>query len=266
MKKFEQFAKEKHYLLGVSPATLEWYRHSLRWLNSEDPDEAELKSAVVRMREKGCKASACNSYIRAINSYLKWSGSHLKVPKLKEEQRVLPTFSVEDIQKISAWRPKDYCGSRLHIVMLALVDTGCRIDELLSLKWADVDFDNLLVTVSGKGSKQRKIPFSFELRKRLFRFRHDHELVFPTLKGRKLGRRDVLRDVKRLCKKLGVRAPERTLHAFRHTFAVNYLRRGGSVFHLQKALGHSSLEMTRRYANLNVEDLQKVHEKISLLA
>jgi len=52
----------------------------------------------------------------------------------------------------------------------------------------------------------------------------------------------------------------------RHTFAINYLRKGGSVFHLQKVLGHSSLEMTRRYANLLTEDLQAIHERISLLA
>ena len=50
------------------------------------------------------------------------------------------------------------------------------------------------------------------------------------------------------------------------TFAVNYLRRGGSVFHLQKVLGHSTLEMTRRYANLVTADLQAVHERVSLLA
>lgn len=127
MKKFEQFAKEKHYLLGVSPATLEWYKHSLRWLNSEDPDEAELKSAVVQMRETGCKASACNSYIRAINSYLKWSGSLLKVPKLKEEQRVLPTFSVEDIQKIAAWRPKDQGHRQIaaHAAVMPITDPHC---------------------------------------------------------------------------------------------------------------------------------------------
>jgi hypothetical protein len=182
------------------------------------------------MREAGCKPSACNSYLRAINSYLKWSGSRLKAPKLKEEQRVLPTFSVEDIQKIIAWKPKDHCGRRLHTIMLALADTGCRIGELLSLRWSDVDFDNLLLTVTGKGNKQRKIPFSFELRKHLVRFKHEHQLVFPTRQGRKLGRRDVLRDVKRTCRGLGVVTPERTLHAFRHTFAANYLRRGGSVY------------------------------------
>ena len=74
-----------------------------------------------------------------------------------------------------------------------------------------------------------------------------------------------LRGVKILCAQLGFDAPPRTLHAFRHTFAVNYLRRGGSVFHLQKCLGHSSLEMTRRYANLMTEDLQAVHERVTLL-
>jgi integrase/recombinase XerD len=52
----------------------------------------------------------------------------------------------------------------------------------------------------------------------------------------------------------------------RHTFAINYLRKGGSVFHLQKVLGHSSLDMTRRYANLMTADLQEMHQRVSLLA
>jgi integrase/recombinase XerD len=58
----------------------------------------------------------------------------------------------------------------------------------------------------------------------------------------------------------------RTLHATGHTFALTYLGRGGSVFHLQKVLGHSSLEMTRRYEDLMTEDLQPVHARVSLLA
>jgi integrase/recombinase XerD len=76
----------------------------------------------------------------------------------------------------------------------------------------------------------------------------------------------MLRDVKLLCRKLGFEPPARTLHSFRHTFAVNYLRKGGSVFHLQKVLGHSTLEMTRRYCNLMTEDLQATHQQCSLLA
>jgi integrase/recombinase XerD len=69
-----------------------------------------------------------------------------------------------------------------------------------------------------------------------------------------------------VCGRLGFEPPARTLHATRHTFAVTYVRRGGSVFHLQKVLCHRSLEMTRRYANLMTADLQAVHERVSLLS
>jgi integrase/recombinase XerD len=150
-----------------------------------------------------------------------------------------------------------------------LADTGCRLGEASELRWSDVDFDNLLLKLHGKGAKDRLVPFSFELRRHLWRWKQlakGWDLVFPAHTGQRLGRRNELRDVKRLCKRLGIVAPARTIHAFRHTFAVNYLRKGGSVFHLQKMLGHSSLEMTRRYANLMTEDLQAVHERVSLLA
>lgn len=70
--RFEQFIREHQYLSNVSPATLEWHRHSFKWLGSESPTEHELKDAVVRMREKGLKATGCNSAIRAINAYLHW--------------------------------------------------------------------------------------------------------------------------------------------------------------------------------------------------
>jgi integrase/recombinase XerD len=84
--------------------------------------------------------------------------------------------------------------------------------------------------------------------------------------GTAVDRHVAARDVRKLCTRLGIERPERVLHAFRHTFSVNYVRKGGSVFHLQKSLGHSSLEMSRRYANLMTEDLQAIHQRVSLLA
>jgi integrase/recombinase XerD len=266
---FELFIKERQYLQNVSPRTIQWYEENFKWLGNPSPDEAELKAFVLRMPERGLKPSSCNNRIRAVNAYLKWSGSPLQAPRLKEEQRVLSTFSFADLSRLAAWKPKRFYEHRLHTLIVTLADTGCRINEILSLRWVDCDFDNLLLTVKGKGGKERKVRVSFELRRSPWKYqqrKNRGELVFATRDGRKLGRRDVLRDVKSLSYKLGIRVPGRTLHAFMHTFAINYLRSGGSVFHLQKALGHSSLDMTRMYVNLLTEDLQQVHQKVSVLS
>jgi integrase/recombinase XerD len=268
--RFEQFIRERQFLANVTPSTIEWYRNSLRCLPSESPSSEQLKDAVMRMCEKGRKATGCNSTIQAINAYLKWSGSPLKVPLLKVPQLVLPTFTAQQIRQLVSWKPKGKYQRRLHLIILFLLDTGCRITEALTLRVRDIDFENMLVTLDGKGRKQRVVPFSFELRKAMFRYitefkRKLDSLLFANRTETRVGRRNVLRDAKLLCKRMGFDPPARTLHAFRHTFAVNYLRRGGSVFHLQKVLGHSTLEMTRRYANLMTEDLQAVHERVSLL-
>jgi integrase/recombinase XerD len=269
--KFEQFIKERQYLHNVSPATVSWYTHNFRWMPSESPTEDELKAMVVRMREKGLRAAGCNSAIRSINAYLKWSGSPLKIPQMKEPQLILPTYTGKQIQLLLNWKAKKATGRRMSALVALLADTGCRIDEALSLHWKEIDFDNLLLLLHGKGRKDRLVPMSLELRRRLFIFQRKSEakkdgLVFSTLAGTKQGRRNVLRDFKQLCRTLGFEPPTRSIHAVRHTFAVNYLRKGGSVFHLQKMLGHSTLEMTRRYANLMTEDLQAIHQQVSLLS
>jgi integrase/recombinase XerD len=283
MSRFDAFIRERKFLLNVSPATVSWYTSALKWLPSESPTQEELKEVVVRMRERGLKETGCNAAIRAVNAYLHWaSGSerkcgggciHPHLRQLKEPHIILPTFTEPQIKLLIGWKPraKHYYQRRLHLLVLLLLDTGCRISEALSVRVSDVDLENLLVTLDGKGRKQRIVPISFVMRKAVHRFVTDfglrpHHTLFATTDGIKVRRMTSLRSVQLLCTKLGFTPPARTLHAFRHTFAVNYLRRGGSVFHLQKVLGHSSLEMTRRYANLVTSDLQAVHERVSLLS
>jgi integrase/recombinase XerD len=161
---FSQFLRERQFLHNVTPATLEWHKHSLKWLRTETPTQDDLKDAVVRMREKGLKATGCNSAIRSINAYLKWSGSSLKISQLKEPQLVLPTLTPQQIRSLVTWKPRGFYRRRSHLLVLFLLDTGCRITEALTLHVHDVDLNNLLVTLDGKGRKQRVVPFSFELR------------------------------------------------------------------------------------------------------
>lgn len=278
--RFEQFIRERQILHSVTAATVEWYRRCLKWLPSPTPTQADLKDVVLHLREHDLTEAGCNTVIRCVNAYLHWASgaerkcgagcTHPHIARLREPKQMMPTFNESQIKKLVAWKPKSKGNRRLHLVILTMLDTGCRITEALTLRVMDIDFDNLLVKLDGKGRKQRLAPISGELRKVLYRHITEsqlvpHDLVFATCTGTLWNRRNVLRGVKRTCLSMGFEPPARTVHAFRHTFAVNYLRRGGSVFHLQKVLGHSSLEMTRRYANLVTADLQAVHERVSLL-
>jgi integrase/recombinase XerD len=269
MPSFEQFIQERIYLRNVSPRTVEWYKQTFKWLEKYPLTEEGLKALVVGMRQAGLQAISCNSRIRCINAYLKWAGLPLHVPKMKEESNIMPTYKEGQLKSIIDFKPKTERERRLHTLVLTLIDTGLRLEEALSLTRSNVNLDQMLLTVHGKGGKQRVVPFSFELRKVLWKFTSKQntnvDLIFSTRDGRKLQRRNTLRDFKALCHRLGFAPVKRSIHALRHTFAVNYLRNGGSVFHLQKALGHASLEMTRKYANLLTDDLQAMQHQVSLM-
>jgi integrase/recombinase XerD len=265
----KQFIKERQYVNNVSPRTVQWYEQSLCWLDSETPTTEDIKTLIIRLRERGLEPISIRSRLQAVKAYCRWAELPVVIPKMKIEERVLPTFDAAQIRRLMQWRPKTNPEHRLHLLVSLLIDVGARIDEALSLRWADVDFDNLLLLLHGKGSKDRKVPMSLELRKRLFMFQkkveHKDGLVFATRGGTKQGRRNVLRDVKNLCRELGFEPPARTLHAMRHSMASNWIRRGGSVATLQRMLGHTTITMTMRYVHLQTEDLKAAHEGCSLL-
>lgn len=91
---FDAFVKERRYLHNVSEATIKWSYLSLRaWerFGSDAPD------FVINARKSGVSAITVNSYGRALNSYFRWSGNTTRIPRLKEEQKVLPTFNSSQI-------------------------------------------------------------------------------------------------------------------------------------------------------------------------
>jgi site-specific recombinase XerD len=103
---------------------------------------------------------------------------------MREEQKILPSFSQQELQRIISYKPKGFGQIRVHAVLLTLIDTGCRINELLTLKRDNVDFHNLLMKVMGKGRKERIISMSLELRKVLFKYLQKHEYDFVFLPER----------------------------------------------------------------------------------
>ncbi len=282
---FEQFVRDRRYLKGVSSRTEGWYWQCWQAyatvLQNSSPDrlsKGDFLSCIQGMRTRGVNPITINTYSRAINAFLRWlhqeghSPVLVQVPRLKEEQKVMATLNGDQIRRLVEYKPKGLNCTRAWALAMVALDTGLRLNEVLSLCRDDLDLDNLLITVKdGKGGKQRIVPMSIRLRKILYLYLQRHVsltgLVFFAADGVKVCQNNVRRDLGVITRKLRITGVKGGFHVLRHTFAVNYLRAGGNVFYLQRILGHSTLEMTNRYVrSLGTADLQAVHNKLSLLA
>jgi integrase/recombinase XerD len=270
----ELFIRERTYFKNVSPKTQSWYRQSFRAFEGALETRTAIGDRIGQLLGRGVSAISINTYLECINAFHRWAtteghltGETVHIPRLKQEQKVLATLSPEQVQRIVGFKGRAGSERRIHTIAVLLLDTGLRIDEALSLTRDDVDLDNMLLRVRGKGGKHRLVPVSSEMRKVLWRWLQDRmaSLVFSTRTGTKLLQRNLLRDFKLFGKRLKITGVRFSFHTLRHTFAVNYIRNGGDVFRLQRVLGHSSLEMTRRYVNLQTEDLKAVHDRLSVV-
>jgi len=142
-------------------------------------------------------------------------------------------------------------------IIFLLLDTGIRASELVGMSREDIDQNNNRVKVrGGKGNKDRMLPFSRKTAAVLFRYLSKSTGVpFP------ITRTSLTSLMDRLGRRAGVR--DCHPHRFRHTFAITYLRNGGDGYTLQMLLGHSTMEMVRRYLNIAQVDLERAHRRAS---
>ena len=232
----------------------------------------------------------------AFSSFFRWACDEFDMPNPMKGIPA-PRFTVAPVEPLSKEEVKDllkackYCreaypsdrgrftmrrptAKRDEAMLLVLLDTGLRATELCSLRIGSVDQKTGTITVKhgmaggAKGGKGRIVHLGKGARRSLWRYlaerEDDNDLEAPLflgLYGRPLNK-DALRQlVARLGKKAGVKGAYP--HRFRHTFAITYLRSGGDVFTLQSLLGHSSLDMVRRYAQIAQVDVQKAHRRAS---
>jgi integrase/recombinase XerD len=162
---FSQFLDQRRYLNNVTPSTIEWYQTAFKALqrahDTLDPPltKSALQQFVIDVRQRGVKPVSCNTYIKALNAFCLWlheeghTAERLSLALLKFEKRIIVTLTDDQIHALLKQKPKRFDQWRLHALIALLLDTGVRIEEALRLNRGDVDLDNLLVTVFGKGRK-----------------------------------------------------------------------------------------------------------------
>lgn len=212
--------------------------------------------------------------LRALFRYLTSEGWVTENPMLtierpKQKRTLIATFTTEQIQAMLGVCGNDFSGVRNRALIMLLLDCGLRVSELCGIEVADINWSEQTLVVTGKGNKERRVPFGRACRVALMQYfeRRGDQLAtsafFLTCYGDPMDRYRVycaLLDCGTKAKVTGVRISP---HTFRHTCAVMYLRNGGDVFSLQKLLGHTDLTMTRRYAELSETDVVEKHKLYS---
>jgi integrase/recombinase XerC/integrase/recombinase XerD len=187
----------------------------------------------------------------------------------KAPRKLTEVLSADEIQRLLAAIDVDFlAGTRDLAIIVLFLDTGLRLSELLGLELLDVHIENQWLKVMGKGKKERFVPFGTRACQALMRYlqhgRYDpfeRRELFLTADGEAMTQNAV----RMLFKRLRVRSGIVRLHPhlLRHTFATQYLVAGGDVFTLQTILGHTTLEMTRRYVTLASSQINIQHRRFS---
>ncbi len=276
---------------GKSPKTARWITSSVTYFSDFlGPDRQNIDDITgndLRQRPKflnhpfnkpkqdKISARSIETYARAIRAFFSYlyreemvdKNPMQKVKMPKVHKLVVPTFTQKEIEiLLSQPDKKTDTGFRDYALILTLIDSNARLSEIAFLEEDDVDLENGYLRVMGKGGKERYIPFGYKVARTLLKYKMKHRPVpigtarfWLTFDGRPLEPGRIEKIVTRYGKKAGLK--NCYPHKLRHTSSVLYLRNGGDPFSLQKKLGHSSLQMTRHYANLADGDVRERHLK-----
>jgi integrase/recombinase XerC len=283
------------YLLverNASPLTIKSYREDLSALNEyltesygRAPDPAEITSLDLRgyvaaLHEAGYAKTSVARRLASLRSFFRFAqregladANPAKPLRNPRPDRKLPHFlSTQEIGQLLAAPPAaNPMGLRDRAILETMYSAGLRVSELVGINAGDLDADDGLVRIRGKGRRERLAPLgSFALeaidgwvKVRRVSSKEPQGPAAPLFVSR-LGRRITTRSVARMLEKylkltgLDLRT---TPHTLRHSFATHLLDRGADIRSVQELLGHKSLVTTQIYTHVSTAGLKEVYEK-----
>jgi integrase/recombinase XerC len=287
----QEFLKYLEFEKRYSFHTLKSYETDLRQFHefyltqSTDFNPAEITHRLIRtwlidMVDHGLSPRTINRKISCLKSFFGFmlaSGKIENNPMLKilspKTDKKLPSFvEKENINNLlDMWELKDtFRGWRDFLIIEIFYFTGIRLSELINLKIADVNFNELTIKVLGKRNKERLVPFTIVLKRDILRYldlrkqetgmNENNDFLFITQSGKKIYPVMVYRIVRSYLQ-LVTQVEKRSPHVLRHTFATHMLNNGADLNAIKELLGHSNLSATQVYTHNTFEKLKKVYKQ-----
>jgi integrase/recombinase XerD len=273
---------------GLSPNTLAAYRADLtalaRWLVErkvpiEKTSRADLQDFIAWRVREGARprstARQLSSFRRFFRYLVRDAGlredptAQIAMPKIG---RSLPKSLMEEEVEALLGAPvvTDPLGNRDRTMLEVLYATGLRVSELVNLRHGQVNLNQGVIRILGKGNRERLIPLGEEAVRWLMDFEHgprgeillerQTDFLFPTRRGDRMTRQAFWHIIKRYARKAGI-SKELSPHTLRHAFATHLLNHGADLRVVQMLLGHSDLSTTQIYTHVARERMKELHSQ-----
>ena len=273
---------------GLSQNTLGAYRADLMTLSRglaekgksiDIADKADLLAFIAMRVESGAKPRSTARQLSSFRRFFRYimreglrdsdPTADIEMPRIG---RSLPqTLSEEEVDSLlSAPNTDEPLGHRDRAMLELLYATGLRVSELINIKQSQINFNEGVLRIVGKGDRERLIPLGEESQRWIRDFidgprmeillERQTDYLFPTRRGDRMTRQAFWHIIKRYAAKAAVRR-KLSPHSLRHAFATHLLNRGADLRVVQLLLGHSDLSTTQIYTHVARERLKDLHGK-----
>ena len=282
---------------GLARNTLEAYRQDLAlfqaWLAATAPGEPRAGQATLTLeqageaelqgymafRHRGSKATTANRRLTVFKRYYRWAlreglvatDPTLRLLAAKRLARLPKTLTEGQVERLLQ-APDDSLplGLRDRAMLELMYASGLRVSELVGLRVFELSLADQVLRVTGKGNKERLVPFGDEAQRWLRRYLQEArtqilagqqtEDLFVTARGAGMGRVMFWILVKKYAQAAGVTAPL-SPHTLRHAFATHLLNHGADLRAVQMLLGHADISTTTIYTHVARERLRQLHHQ-----
>ena len=241
----------------------------------------DLREFIAHLRKQELNTRTIARKISTLKQFYKFLIRENKIQKdpadllsvVQKTKRLPKHLTIEEIFRlIASAEGKNEAEIRDRALLEMWYATGARVSELANLKLGQIDFNEKMVRILGKGSKERLVPLSEDSvvwAKRYHEIRHEWlrqndlketKIFFLTRLGKSFSRQGIWKLVKKYAKRANI--PRKVWpHMIRHSFATHVLRGGADLRAVQELLGHKSISTTEVYTHLAIENLKTMQLK-----
>ncbi len=236
-------------------------------------DKKDIEKYIRSLNKSSKTISHVISSLKSFYNYYMRMGNIKSNPtdeidRPKIEKKIPEFLTLEEISSLLNFKVNNEFEARNKAILELLYSSGLRISELTSLELSNIDLDECLVRVMGKGSKERIVPlgdYAIEALKEYIYFyrpmlnKNNSSYIFLNNRGGILSRQFIFKVIKEECIKKGIRKNV-SPHTLRHTFATHLLKNGADLRIIQELLGHENLSTTQIYTHLTNDKLKHDYE------